>query len=744
MSIACAMLLAVCGCKPEEYGPSSFALQEDVHGDIPFEFGQTKELGVMMANIKVLYVKCSEGWSGEIEGSVLRITAPTVENAVSGFGEIGLYARGYDDIEWILKLGVEVKEEVKEGDPQSWIALRESNSLVAALWKPEDSVRAFDDADGDGYDLEPAVTIPAEGVAELTLAGVVSAGATQIYAVTPAVQGAICNAQGVLSGLEFSGEQKASENVPALMVAKSSEGKLEFKNVYSYLTATFEDEMIAKLVIEDPDGDCALAGSFSFDVTSLKATVSQKTLSLTLLPTEGKDVFTAGTYAFACMPETLSGMKITAYTSTGKAIVKNVNEAVTLGRNAVYDLGSFKNELQPLDKSGWQLLYCNSELLEDYSKQGYMGADKDSFSGSANDILDGDPTSFWSYYHRNNEATEEDAVTALPFYMVIDLGSQQTVSSMKLTARQPSKDLAVYKSDSWDKQIARLKVEFSNSITRRGMADYLDHGTSDWTDSETFDETVLKNQKVNSVDFAKAHTARYIRLTITGGYISATATDPTARPALAEFDLYKGAGAQDEDKIAKADWEIVYAKSERCEDYGSQGMASYGGWTGAARHMIDDNYLSLWSYHARPTNSAAIPTIRYMPYYFVIDFGKETDVSAFRLINKWAKNNFADQTSFASGPGGVTVEFSNNISGRGMDDVLENGKYISSEWTVYSESFDHTKIRKQKSMTVPLAKPVKARYCRFIITHAYRDADVDGSAPTGGYGTSLAELDFLQ
>lgn len=738
------MLFAVCACQQEEYGPSSFALQEDVYGDIPFEYGQTKQLGVTMANIKVLYVKCSEGWSGKIENGVLSITAPAVEKAVSGFGEIGLYARGYDDIEWIVKLGVEVKEEVKEGDLQSWTATRESNSLVTALWKPDVSVRGYDAADTDGYNIESAVTVPEEGVAELTLNGVVSAGATQIYAVTPAQQNVSCSALGVLSGLELSGQQKAADNVPALMVAKGAEGKMEFKNVFSYLTATFEDGMIAKLVIEDTDGECALAGTFSYDINSLAAAFSQKATSLTLLPADGQDVFAAGTYSFACMPESLSGMKITAYTSTGKAIVKNVNDAVTLSRNAVYDLGSFKNELQPMEKTGWKLLYCNSELLEDYSKQEYVGTDGDSFTGSANDILDGDIASFWSYYHRNNEATEADAVTALPFYFVIDLGSQQTISSMKLTARQPSKDLAVYKDDSWDKQIGGLKVEFSNTITMRGMADHLDHGTSDWGDSETFDQTVLKNQKVNSVDFAKAHTARYIRLTITGGYSSATATEPTSRPALAEFDLYKGAGAQDKDKIAKADWKIVYAKSERCEDYGSQGMASYGGWTGAARHMIDDNYLTLWSYHARPTNSEAIPTVRYMPYYFVIDFGKEIEISAFRLTNKWAKNNFADQTSFASGPGGVRFEFSNSISGRGMDDVLENGKYISSEWTVYSESFDHTKIRKQKYVTVPFTEPVKARYCRFIITHAYRDADLAGSAPTGGYGTSLAELDFLQ
>ena len=746
ISLACVVLFAVCACQQEEYGPSSFALQEDVYGDIPFEYGQTRQLGVTMANIKVLYVKCSEGWSGKIENEVLSITAPVAEKAVSGFGEIGLYARGYDDVEWIVKLGVEVREDVKEGEPQSWTATRESNALVDALWKPEVSVRGYDAADTDGYNIESAMTVPEEGVAELTLNGVVSAGATQIYAVTPAQQNVSCSALGVLSGLELSGQQKASDNVPALMVAKGAEGKMEFKNIFSYLTATFEDGMITKLVIEDTDGECALAGTFSYDINSLAAAFSQKSSSLTLLPAEDQDVFAAGTYSFACMPESMSGMKITAYTSTGKAIVKNVNETVTLGRNAVYDLGTFKNELQPLDKTGWKMLYCNSELLENFSGQSYVGSDGDSYTGAADDMIDGDYASFWSYHYRGNGTQRADAVDYLPYYIVIDLGKEVTLNSMALTARQPGGTgaMATY-NETYTSQVARMTIEFANSLTMRGMGDVLNKTSKCWLDAETYDENVLKNQKVNKVDFSKSHTARYVRLTIREGYKNNSETTPTyVGGTLAEFDLYTSKGAADADKISKTGWSIVYAKSERLENYGGHGFASYGGFTGAARHLIDDNYLSIWSYHANPAHASAIPTVQRLPYHFVIDFGKEIEISAFRLTNKWAKNNFADQNSFASGPGGVKFEFSNSISGRGMDDVLENGKYISSEWTVYNESFDHTKIRKQKSMTVPFAQPVKARYCRFTITKVYKDSDADGSAPTGGYGTSLAELDFLQ
>lgn len=738
------VLLFAASCKEETYGPSSFALQEEVFGNIIFEYGQTRQLSVVQENIKVLYVKCSENWKGSIEDNVLSITAPSKDDAKEALGEIGLYARGYDDVEWILKLPVEVTEEVKEGQLASWVATREGNNLVDALWKSGDVIRVYDDGDADGFDFEPSVTIPSEGVAELVFNGVVSEGAANVYAVYPSYPAVVCSADGVLTGLELSDKQNAAASVFA--VAEDVDGQLAFKNVYSYLTATFEDGMIASLVVEDTDGDCILAGEYRYDITSMTPAFSKKSSVLTLLPPAGHEAFAKGTYTFACMPESLSGMKVTAVTSSGKRLETLVQTPVILERNGVYDLGSFKNELTLVDKSGWQMLYANSEMLENFSGQNYIGADGDTYSGSANDMIDGDYASFWSYNYLSNGAQKPASLDYLPYYIVIDLGEERTLSSMALTARQPggSNAMSVY-NDTYASQVARMTIEFASTITKRGMADVLDHGTSQWSEAETFDESVLKNKKVNKVDFKAPHKARYVRLTIRQGYKNTSETTPTyTGGTLAEFDLYSAAGSADADKISKSAWTIVYAKSERLENYGGHGFTLYGGFTGAVRHMIDDNYLSIWSYHGNPTHSSAIPTVRALPYYFVIDFGKEIEVSAFSLTNKWAKNNFADQESFASGPGEVTLEFSNAISGRGMDDVLENGKYVSSEWTVYSETFDHTKIRKQKRMTVQLSKKVKARYCRFIMTKVYKDADVDGNAPTGGYGTSLAELDFLE
>lgn len=738
------MLLCAASCKDETYGPSSFALQEEVFGDILFEYGQTRQLSIVQENIKVLYVKCSESWKGSVEGSVLTITAPSQEEVSFGFGEVGLYARGYDDIEWIIKLSVEVRSDVKEGQRASWNANREGNTLVTNLWKSGDVIRVYDSGDVDGYDFSPSLTIPSEGMDEVVFDGVVSEGASDIYAVYPSDRALACSAEGVLSGMELSAVQPSS--VPVFAVAKDNEGELAFRNIYSYLTVTFEDGMITSLIVEDTDGDCALAGKFSYDINSMTVVVSQKESSLTLLPPAGNTAFAAGTYSFACLPENLAGLKITAVTTSGKRLEKIDSTPVAFERNQVYDLGKFKNELTLVDKSAWQILYANSEMLENFSGQNYEGLDGDSYSGSANDLIDGDYASFWSYNYLANGQQKAASLDYLPYYVVIDLGEEKTISSMALTARQPggANAMAEY-NDTYSSQIARMTVEFASSITKRGMTDVLDHGASQWSEAETFDESVLKNQKTNKVDFTVSHKARYVRLTIREGYKNTSEITPSyTGGTLAEFDLFSAAGSEDTDKISKSAWKIVYAKSERLENYGGHGFTFYGGFTGAVRHMIDDNYLSIWSYHGNPTHSSAIPTVRALPYYFVIDFGKEIEVSAFRLTNKWAKNNFADQNSFASGPGGVTLEFSNLISGRGMDDVLENGKYTSSEWTVYSESFDHTKIRKQKSMTVPLAQKVRARYCRFTINKVYKDADVDGNAPTGGYGTALAEIDFLE
>lgn len=735
------MLLCVASCKEESYGPSSFALKEEIYGELEFEYGQTRELAVSQANIKVLYVKCPEGWKGNIKAGILTITAPSREEAKGAFGEVGLYARGYDDVEWILKLGVEVKEEVKEGTLASWQAVREGNGAIQALWKPGDMIRLYDDKDVDGYDVEPAVTIPSEGAAEATFSGVVSEGAVNVYAVYPSERSISCSAEGVLTGLALSDQQNAG--APVLAVARDVEGKLDFRNVYSYLTVTFEDGVIASLIVEDTDGDCTLAGEFSYDINSMTPTILKKSSVLTLLPPAGHEAFAKGTYTFACMPESLAGIKVTAVTSSGKRLEKTIEGPVTLERNAVLSLGSIKNELTAVDKSGWQILYANSELLQDFGGQKYIGADGNSMSGLADDLIDGDYASFWTYYYTSSQWWDNArSLNYIPYYFVIDLGKETVISSMKLTARQdPSKnDMGSY-TDSFQYPPANVTVEFSSSITGRGVQDILNGAQSEWHSAETFDHSVLKNQKVNTVTFAQSHTARYIRLSINKFWKNAAEATPSGTGgALAELDLF----GSDNSKIAKGDWKIVHAKSERCENYSSRGFANYGGWTGAARHMIDDDYVSIWAYNSNPNANAVYPTARYMPYYFVIDFGKEVEVSAFRLTNKWEKNNFADQSSFDPGPGAVTLEFANAISGRGMDDYLENGKHTPSEWTLYSESFDHTKIRKQKSMTVQLAQKVKARYCRFSINKVYRTTDVDGIAPTGGYGTSLAEIDFLE
>ena len=320
-AILSAALLLTSACQEEQYGPSSFALKESLFSDLVFRFGQTREFELVRENIKVQYVKCPAGWNGSIEGNVLVVAAPSKETAQPAYGEIGLYARGYDDIEWIVRLNVEAKENVKDGDPAVWQALREGNSVASALWKSGDMIRVYDNSDEAGFDFEPAVSIPSEGTADVQFSGVVSAGATDVYAVCPAMATVSCTSEGVFTGLEFASQQRASGSAPVLAVAKDVEGVMQFRNVYSYLTATFEDETIASLTVEDKDGDCALAGSYTYNYSALAPTFSQKSSVLTLLPASGNSTFAAGTYAFACMPESLSGIKITATTASGKKLV---------------------------------------------------------------------------------------------------------------------------------------------------------------------------------------------------------------------------------------------------------------------------------------------------------------------------------------------------------------------------------------------------------------------------------------
>ena len=99
-----------------------------------------------------------------------------------------------------------------------------------------------------------------------------------------------------------------------------------------------------------------------------------------------------------------------------------------------------------------------------------------------------------------------------------------------------------------------------------------------------------------------------------------------------------------------------------------------------------------------------------------------------------------DASTFNPGPAEITFEFASEITGRGMDDILENDP-AKSEWTVHQETFSSDVLLNRKYNVAEFSKPVSARYVRLKVTKSY--ANTTESTPTRERGCDIAELDFI-
>ena len=155
--------------------------------------------------------------------------------------------------------------------------------------------------------------------------------------------------------------------------------------------------------------------------------------------------------------------------------------------------------------------------------------------------------------------------------------------------------------------------------------------------------------------------------------------------------------------------------------------------------MIDGNYWSMWNYNSSPKDSTR-PSVRLYPYWIVIDFGKEITVSQFQTTARRQNKKMNDASTFNPGPAEITFEFATRISGRGMDDILEDDP-SKSEWTVHTQTFGSDVLQNRKYNVAEFSEPVTARYVRLKITKSY--ANATESTPTRERGCDIAELDFI-
>ena len=173
-----------------------------------------------------------------------------------------------------------------------------------------------------------------------------------------------------------------------------------------------------------------------------------------------------------------------------------------------------KKQLPPaevLSKKGWNLVYCSSELAENYSGQNFVRSDGSgsSMTGYGSDIIDGDLASIWAYNWKNPDKP--------PFYIVIDFGREVTVRGLEMYAKRGNKDMMNPDNSTPENQCGQCTLEFATAISGTGMDDKTG-GVSDWGYTESFGQADLKNQMVNTVYLTEVIRARYMRLTYEAGY----------------------------------------------------------------------------------------------------------------------------------------------------------------------------------------------------------------------------------
>ena len=235
-----------------------------------------------------------------------------------------------------------VAEQTVTPEPKS-VIVKDEEGHHSILWSAEDVIKVYNDLAPVGADY----TLTGEaGSSSASFVGPKTEGALKYWAAYPSVAGSAC-AEGVFTGLVVPAQQTAvAGTYPAdayvSVAAADEERNLQFRNACALIKIELGSEYayVKKIVIEDKDGEAALAGTFSCTLGPDGITMGEVTnasKSVTLLPPAGKNAFEPGIYYVSCLPESLSGVKLTCTTVLDDQTSK-AGGAIALTKNMVLAL----------------------------------------------------------------------------------------------------------------------------------------------------------------------------------------------------------------------------------------------------------------------------------------------------------------------------------------------------------------------------------------------------------------------
>lgn len=154
-----------------------------------------------------------------------------------------------------------------------------------------------------------------------------------------------------------------------------------------------------------------------------------------------------------------------------------------------YETSSFRYRV---NRSAWKVAAWDSEGRENEDKEYKSESDWK----TADNLLDGNPYSYWSSYLSPNNGGHQDSPSELPYYVVIDMGKEQTIDGFYYANGD-----------------ARCISGFTLQTTDASGFGLEQHGEQEWRTLYVLEQTLdglLKNEQF--IDFSQPVTARYLRL----------------------------------------------------------------------------------------------------------------------------------------------------------------------------------------------------------------------------------------
>lgn len=224
-----------------------------------------------------------------------------------------------------------------------------------------------------------------------------------------------------------------------------------------------------------------------------------------------------------CTAKAPKGWKATASSQNIIITAPDITEDYTVnGQVGVYARGADNKEYaynipvrceSNLSKNQWSIAYCSSET---------------EVMGPASYIIDG---SYQNYWLANDQAGDKS-----PYYIVIDMGEEHTLSSFDLWGIMPEGEVAASMPE---RQCAEMAVDFASKINSDGMADLGGKGSGDWHARKIFRQDVLRNVEHNFVALDEPVVARYVRMHYRRMWTEAGVSSVgTIGGGLAEIDIY--------------------------------------------------------------------------------------------------------------------------------------------------------------------------------------------------------------